>query len=240
MKPPPDAPGSRAVRSPQPPPDRRWFLLPGVTMVGVSLLMISGALTGSPAAAPLPPAPPPVVAATAPVAAAPPASSPAPVAQPVAALGFSPPTRLSIPKIGVDAPFTNLDLDGSGALTAPPVDNKNLVGWYRGGASPGEVGAAVVVGHVDTRTGPAVFLMLRTLKPGDPVDVTRADGSRATFAVDSVQAFAKDHFPDQQVYGDTQDPELRLITCGGVYDRAKKDYLDNVVVFAHLTATHPA
>ncbi|MDH6114764.1 hypothetical protein P3T36_001115 [Kitasatospora sp. MAP12-15] len=201
-------------------------------MVGVSLLMISGALTGSPAAAPLPPAP--AAAGTVAGTAAP---APESSAQPVTALGFSPPTRLSIPRIGVDAPFTNLDLDGSGALNAPPVDNKNLVGWYQGGASPGEAGAAIVVGHVDTRTGPAVFLMLRTLKPGDTVDVTRADGVTAKFSVDSVQAFAKDHFPDQQVYGDTTDAQLRLITCGGTYDKAKKDYLDNVVVFAHLTSS---
>ncbi|WP_406348247.1 class F sortase [Streptomyces sp. NBC_00144] len=151
-----------------------------------------------------------------------------------APLPRSEPTRLTIPTIAVDAPFTPLDLDTSGKLNPPPADNTNMVGWYRGGATPGERGAAIVAGHVDTKTGPAVFLLLRTLKRGNEVDIARKDGTVATFKVDSVETFSKADFPDKRVYGDTPDAQLRLITCGGEYNRAAQDYEDNVVVFAHL------
>ncbi|MGW4891478.1 class F sortase, partial [Kitasatospora sp. NPDC004240] len=165
------------------------------------------------------------------------AASPAAAAAP---LKRSRPTRLRIAQIGVDAPFTELTLDAAGALNAPPPDDRNLVGWYRDGVSPGERGAAVLAGHVDTRTGPAVFLLLSLLVPGNRVEVVRADGTVAVFAVDSVQTFRKDAFPDQQVYGKTPDAQLRLITCGGTYDKKRKDYPDNVVVFAHLESSRKA
>ncbi|MBV2155857.1 class F sortase [Kitasatospora sp. SUK 42] len=170
-----------------------------------------------------------------------PAAVPAPpVAPAFPSLAPSKPTRLRIPQISVDAPFTELTLNPAGQLNAPPPDDKNLVGWYRDGVSPGELGAAVVAGHVDTKTGPAVFLSLSRLRPASRVEVTREDGTVAVFSVDSVQAFAKDAFPDQKVYGNTPDAQLRLITCGGAYDRQKKDYVENVVVFAHLESSHPA
>lgn len=91
-----------------------------------------------------------------------------------------------------------------------------------------------MAGHVDTTTGPAVFLQLQFLKPGATVDITRADGTVASFSVDTVETFKKADFPDKKVYADTPDAQLRLITCGGNYDRKAKDYEDNVVVFAHL------
>ncbi|MEU2025700.1 class F sortase [Streptomyces sp. NPDC016469] len=144
------------------------------------------------------------------------------------------PTRLRIPTIAVDAPFTPLSIGPSGRLDAPPPNDKNLVGWFKDGATPGERGASIVAGHVDTTTGPAVFLQLQFLKPGATVDITRADGTVASFAVDSVETFKKADFPDEKVYADTPDAQLRLITCGGNYDRKAKDYEDNVVVFAHL------
>lgn len=147
------------------------------------------------------------------------------------------PVKLAIPQLFVEAPFVELGLDRAGALEAPAKENHNLVGWYRDGASPGERGSAVVAGHVDTATGPAVFLMLHLLAPGNTIDITRKDGIVATFAVDSVQTFPKDRFPDQQVYADTDEAQLRLITCGGAYDRQRKDYTDNVVVFAHLKSS---
>lgn len=156
------------------------------------------------------------------------------------ALPRSAPTRLSIPAIGVNAPFTPLHLDSSGRLGVPPEDNTNLVGWYAEGPTPGERGNAIVAGHVDTTTGPAVFLFLSLLKPGSTADITRADGTVATFRVDSVHTYPKDAFPDQLVYGDTKDAELRLITCGGTYDRGKHDYRSNVVVFAHLESSRKA
>ncbi|GAA2785765.1 MULTISPECIES: class F sortase [Kitasatospora] len=150
------------------------------------------------------------------------------------------PTRLRIPQIGVDAPFTELTLNPSGQLNAPPPDDKNLVGWYRDGVTPGERGSAVVAGHVDTTKGPAVFLLLSLLLPGNKVEVQRADGTVAVFSVDSVETFSKSAFPDQKVYGKTPDAQLRLITCGGTYDKKRKDYLDNVVVFAHLESSRRA
>nr|WP_246193184.1 class F sortase [Kitasatospora atroaurantiaca] len=158
----------------------------------------------------------------------------------VPTLPRSKPTRLRIPQLFLDAPFMELGLNAAGSLDAPPADNHNLVGWYRGGASPGERGSAVVAGHVDTKTGPAVFLMLHLLAPGSTVDITRADGIVATFVVDSVQTFPKNSFPDAQVYADTSDAQLRLITCGGAYDKKLKDYTDNIVVFAHLQSSKEA
>ncbi|MGW2895360.1 class F sortase [Streptomyces sp. NPDC001212] len=146
----------------------------------------------------------------------------------------SEPTRISIPEIGVDAPFTKLSVNASGQLNPPPANNTNLVGWFKGGPSPGERGASVVVGHLDTKTGPAVFAELDSLEPGAVVNITRADGTVARFKVDSIDAFSKAHFPDDRVYADTATPQLRLITCGGKFDRAKGGYQENVVVFAHL------
>lgn len=150
------------------------------------------------------------------------------------ALPRSPAEHLDIPSIGVSAPFTELTLDQSGVLIPPPSDNNNLAGWFNGGPSPGERGNAIVAGHVDTKTGPAVFYPLSTLKRGSRVTVTRADGIVATFVVDSVETFSKANFPDDRVYGQTPDAQLRLITCGGSYDRTVRDYTANVVVFAHL------
>ncbi|MET7617718.1 class F sortase [Streptomyces sp. NPDC005408] len=156
------------------------------------------------------------------------------------AMPRSAPKRLSILEIAVDAPFTTLSIGKSGQLDAPPPDDNNLVGWFKGGPSPGEPGAAIVAGHVDTKTGPAVFLQLDALKPGSKVDITRDDGTVATFKVDSVESFSKARFPDERVYSDTPDPQLRLITCGGSYDREAKDYTENVVVFAHLDSAKRA
>ncbi|MEK2479186.1 MULTISPECIES: class F sortase [Streptomyces] len=150
------------------------------------------------------------------------------------------PKRLTIPEIAVDAPFTPLTLAESGQLNPPPAGEKNLVGWYQDGASPGERGAAIVAGHVDTKTGPAVFLQLETLKPGATVEITREDGIVATFQVDSVETFSKASFPNDRVYADTPDAQLRLITCGGSYDRKVKDYMANVVAFAHLVSSKRA
>ncbi|MFI9603045.1 class F sortase [Streptomyces sp. NPDC052043] len=149
-------------------------------------------------------------------------------------LAYSPPVRLRIPQIQVDAPFTQLGLDDSGAVSTPPASTPNLVGWYRGSVAPGQDGTSVVVGHLDTRTGPAVFQRLSTLRPGALINVTRADGSTAVFRVTAVRTYAKDRFPDQEVYGDTPGPQLRLITCGGSYDRDRREYDYNVVAFARL------
>ncbi|MDH6629654.1 LPXTG-site transpeptidase (sortase) family protein [Streptomyces sp. LBL] len=144
------------------------------------------------------------------------------------------PVRLLIPKIWVDAPFTALEIGPTGQLEPPPAADTNLVGWYTGGASPGETGTSVIAGHVDTVVSAAVFAGLGELKKDDTFRVVRADRRTATFVVDSVEQFDKDHFPSRRVYDDTPRAQVRLITCAGDYDRTVKDYTANLVVFAHL------
>lgn len=156
------------------------------------------------------------------------------------ALPRSTPTRITIPAIGVNAPFTALSLGADGVLQPPPESNANLAGWYADGPTPGERGPAIVAGHVDTKTGPAVFFLLSLVKPGETAVITRGDGSTATFTVDRVRTFSKGSFPDKEVYGDTPDAELRIITCGGSFDRKKQDYKANTVVFAHLASVKRA
>ncbi|MFD3533293.1 class F sortase [Streptomyces sp. NPDC058664] len=153
------------------------------------------------------------------------------------AMPRSAPLRLTIPGIGVDAPFTGLEIGPSGALDPPPADDTNLVGWHASGTSPGERGTAVIAGHVDTAVAPAVFARLGELSPGDRFHVRREDGTTATFVVDDTESFSKDDFPDERVYADTPRAEARLITCSGAYDRKAKDYTENLVVFAHLDTT---
>ncbi|PPS86950.1 class F sortase [Streptomyces sp. MH60] len=150
------------------------------------------------------------------------------------ALPRSKPVRLRIPEISVDAPFTDLAIGDKGQLQPPPAGDTNLVGWYAKGTSPGERGTAIIAGHVDTKTSAAVFARLDQLDKGDKFRVERADGREATFVVDDLETFAKDEFPSERVYGDTDRPEVRLITCAGDYDHKAKDYTDNLVVFAHL------
>ncbi|WP_327181768.1 class F sortase [Streptomyces sp. NBC_01334] len=144
------------------------------------------------------------------------------------------PVRLLIPKIAVDAPFVDLAIGPTGQLEPPPANDVNLVGWHAKGASPGETGTAIIAGHVDTKTSPAVFAGLNGLAKGDSFQVLRADGAKASFRVDSVETFDKADFPSERVYGDTPEAQVRLITCAGAYDRRVKDYTDNLVVFAHL------
>ncbi|MFE1579216.1 class F sortase [Streptomyces fradiae] len=189
---------------------------------------VRGAGPGRPAArppAPKEPSPKPSVKPSA-------RPSPAP-------LPASPPVRVAVPAITIEAPLVRLGLDGTGRLTSPPVDNPKVAGWYKDGATPGEKGTAILVGHRDTRTGPAVFLNLDVLKPGNTVRITRQDGVTAVFTVDRVRTFDKERFPDKEVYGPAPRPELRLLTCGGAFDR-EKGYAANIVVFAHLTDTVPA
>lgn len=159
-----------------------------------------------------------------------------PVPGTVAPLAASAPVRLRIPAIRVDAPVTEVGLDGQRRLEPPKAADRDLVGWYRGGVSPGETGTAVTVGHVDNRQGPAVFYRLGLLRPGHTVEVLRRDGRWAVFTVDAVRSYSKAAFPDAEVYSAASRPELRLLTCGGRYDR-RSGYQANTVVFAHLTAT---
>jgi hypothetical protein len=141
------------------------------------------------------------------------------------------PIGLVVP--GIDLRADHLDdlaTDPGGTLQVP-ADPQEL-GWFAGGAVPGQTGPAVVVGHVDSWQGPGGFWRLRDLHPGDPIGVPRSDGTVAHFVVDSVESFDKDAFPTQRVYGPTPGPSLRLVTCGGAFDRGARSYLDNIVVFA--------
>lgn len=156
-----------------------------------------------------------------------------------ALLPRSRPTTLTLAYLDVEAPVVDLRLDSHGQLAAPPDDNSDLVGWYADGPSPGENGTVIVVGHRDTRAGPAVFVGLGAVTTGRLVELRRADGRTAVYTVDAVKTYDKAHFPSREVYGARARPELRLITCGGAYDR-RTGYTGNIVVYAHLTATRPA
>jgi len=142
-----------------------------------------------------------------------------------------PPTRLRIPSIHVDSPLVPLTLDPRHQLNAPSVYDR--AGWYAAGVVPGDAGPAVIAGHVDSYRGPAVFFELGTLRPGDVVQVRRG-GQWLTFGVTAVGSYAKELFPAEQVYRATPDAELRVITCGGDFDRVHQRYYDNVVVYANL------
>ncbi|SCG81021.1 class F sortase [Micromonospora rifamycinica] len=141
----------------------------------------------------------------------------------------APPTRVRVARIGVDSTLTALGLDRDGTLV-PPADFTRA-GWYGGGPAPGDPGPAVIAGHLDSRRGPAVFARLGELRPGDRIEVWRGD-RRVTFRVTGALRTPKDAFPTATVYGPTPGPELRLITCGGDFDRRVRHYRDNVVVFA--------
>jgi LPXTG-site transpeptidase (sortase) family protein len=149
------------------------------------------------------------------------------------------PVRLRIPAIAVDARVVDLGLNQDGTLEVPA--DFDVTGWYTGRSVPGETGPSVVVGHVDSHTGPAVFIELSRLEAGDLVQIDRSDGLVAWFQIRDFAQVDKDEFPTQQVYGDTEEPTLRLITCGGDFDRAARSYEQNLIVFAdHLGNSTPA
>jgi sortase (surface protein transpeptidase) len=142
------------------------------------------------------------------------------------------PARIEIPSIDVTSDLDPLDLAGDGAIEPPP--RWETAGWYRRGVRPGQRGPAVILGHVDSATGPAVFFRLDELDKGDEIHIVREDGSTARFAVQRSQRYRKARFPTGEVYLPTPDPTLRLVTCTGEFDRAAGSYRDNLVVFADL------
>jgi LPXTG-site transpeptidase (sortase) family protein len=209
--------------------------------VAAGLVVIAGATTGllltrhsTPAMRPAAvglgavPAPTgPIVGAfpspTGPIVAVSQSAAPKPVAAPVS---------LTIPLIGVQTNLMTLGLGSNGTLDVPPLSMASVAGWYTGSPRPGAIGSAIIVGHIDTTKGPAVFYRLSTLTRGDKIYVKRSDGTLVEFQVTSVQQYPKDHFPTQAVYGAVPDPELRLITCDGTFDLATGHYLSNIVVYA--------
>jgi len=161
-----------------------------------------------------------------------------PVAQaPAADVSSLSVARVQIPSIGVDAAVEPLERDASGVLL-PPVEWEDA-GWYRAGVLPGQVGPAVIAGHLDTTLREAVFVHLKQLIGGDQVTVTMSDGSTATYAVDRAIDVEKQTFPTEEVYGPTPDAQLRLITCNGPFDDAAGTYANNYIVFATLVSRTP-
>ncbi len=142
------------------------------------------------------------------------------------------PVAIRIPAIKVNADIIGLGLNDDGTIEVPA--EADLTGWWRGGPEPGETGPAVILGHIDSRVGPAVFYRLRDLQPGDLIHVDRKDGTSVSYVVETSEQHAKDDFPTQAVYGPTDDPTLRLITCGGHFDRDVRSYEDNFIVFASI------
>jgi len=234
-------------------PDRRGVAAAAVAVVALALGGTSAVVAGVRADSQGPPQP--EAAASAPAATPPPASA-APSAPPLparagatsAAQAMPPPATtldvptmprarpvgLAIPSIGVASrSIVELATEADGSLEVPR--DYGQPGWFTPGPAPGQLGPAVIAGHVDSEAGPGIFYRLGELRPGATVEVARDDGTTARFVVDKVERYPKNAFPTTAVYGDTTHrSELRLITCGGAFDRSTGHYVDNVVAYAHL------
>ena len=220
-----------AGRTPR--PTRRRLTVVAVTLAVVGAVLLAVGLSGQET----PPAPDPATAAG--------SSTPAPVAEVPAtttvpapmtpSVPVAEPVSVSIPAIDVRSDLLRLGLNDDHTLEVPPLAADSKAGWYTGSPRPGQAGPAVILGHVDSAEyGPGVFFDLGALHRGDRVDVARADGTVAAFAVDRVASYPKSDFATLDVYGNTPGPELRLITCGGEFDASQRSYEDNIVVFASL------
>lgn len=205
--------------------------------VAVVLAVAGASMLGYALAAqqPEPPQPPAAAAGTAGPAI--PVSTPPPTGTRPAVLTRAEPTSIEIPTIGVSSPVNQVGLNPDKTVEVPrPGPRYDQAAWYRNSPTPGELGPSVILGHIDSaKSGPSVFFKLGALRPGQQIQVGRADRSTATFTVDSVASYPKDAFPTQAVYGDTDSAALRLITCGGTFDDATGQYDNNTVVYAHLT-----
>ncbi|MCZ4123794.1 class F sortase [Streptomyces sp. H39-S7] len=219
-RPPPAPGGGRPART-------RWLLAAAVVATGMAL--VTGGSTALLARSQRHPAP--VNVGTLPIPQTATATLPTP-ATPAAR-----PVGISIPGIGVHHSLSSLRVQQDGHLAVP--DDPDQVGWWSDGPLPGDPGAAVIVGHVDSATGPAAFYNLSSLRPGDRITVERADHSQVTFTVLALREYPKDAIPDAQVYATSGPPALRLITCGGEYDSQQGSYRDNLVVYATQTNAGP-
>ncbi|GAA2366545.1 hypothetical protein GCM10010404_21340 [Nonomuraea africana] len=215
----------------------------GHVIVAVTLLAAAGCMPVE--AAPRPAARTPVAAAPRPVARVPPFFSESTVRDPwptplAGELSRSEPTHVLIPRVGVSAPLVVLGVGDDGQLAVPPLDHANIAGWYGGGPTPGERGSAVIAGHLDTTTGPAVFARLSDVRVGDTVAAVRGDGTVAVFSVERMERTPKSRFPADEVYGSTSERKLVLVTCGGAFDRIRRSYTDNLIVHAVFRAAYAA
>jgi hypothetical protein len=151
------------------------------------------------------------------------------------------PVSVDIPAIGVTSELLHLGVNSDGSIQVPSLETSAAeAAWYKYSATPGQIGASVIEGHVDSYQGPAVFFRLGALRPGDTIDVRLADGVTAIFKVTGVRQYAKSHFPAKAIYQATDYAALRLITCGGAFDYATGHYLSSTVVFASLISSRPA
>ncbi len=153
-----------------------------------------------------------------------------------APLARSTPSWVDIPSIGARSTLIQLGLDANKAVQIPPVDKPQQAGWYEYGPTPGQPGPAVILGHIDGDHQQGIFFRLHELKPGATVSVGRQDGTTVNFTVTKVDEVTKSAFPTNAVYGNTPDPQLRLITCGGAFDATTGHYLDNVIVYATMSS----
>jgi hypothetical protein len=215
---------------------RTWLAL-AVALAVVAAIAVVVAVTGQRQA----PQPAAATGEPAPSSTAAPPTVPAPAQAPAApAPAVAEPVSVGIPTIDVTSQLMRLDLNDDGSVEVPPLEPDDRAGWYQRGPAPGAIGPAVILGHVDSAEhGPGVFFDLGALAPGDEVTVSRADGTVAVFAVDRVERHPKDAFPTIAVYGNTDDAQLRLITCGGDFDSGARSYEDNVIAFATLVGTRP-
>ena len=145
-------------------------------------------------------------------------------------LGRSEPTNIQIESLTIDYRVFPVGQNPDGTIETPDIFD-NRVGWYKFGPTPGEVGPAVLVGHVDTYKGPSVFWRLSQAIPGEIIRITRQDGSVATFTITKVAQYGQNDFPTMEIYGNTELPEVRLITCGGAFNYLTMKYSKNTVVY---------
>jgi sortase (surface protein transpeptidase) len=153
----------------------------------------------------------------------------------VQTLAASTPTTVSVPSIGATSSLMPLGLNSDQSLQVPPLSNPMQAGWFDKSPTPGSLGPAVILGHVNGSGKAGIFYKLKDVKAGDQIMVARRDGQTAVFTVSHIDTVPKAAFPADQVYGDTPDAQLRLITCGGVFDPSARSYEANVVVYANLT-----
>jgi hypothetical protein len=225
---------SGVTSPPEPPPGGFRARLAGIAGV---LLLLGGAVTVGVAVLAQKHAPQPSAAAAG-------AIGPAVRGAKGPWLDRSLPMSVDIPAIGVHSGLLRLGVNADGSIQVPSLTTSAAeAAWYRYSPTPGQIGASVIEGHVDSYRGPAVFFQLGALRPGDVIDVTLADGVTAIFRVTGVRDYSKAKFPTRTIYGPTDYAALRLITCGGVFDYATGHYLSSTVVFASLTsyrkAAHP-
>ncbi len=210
-------------------PLRTWGLIAGaLALLGSGCLLLGLQEHQHPLAGPAPSARVPRAAKT---------KAAAPVQSAVLATARSTPVELNIPALSLTVSLSTLGLNSDGTVQVPT--DIQQPGWYGLGPSPGEIGSAVILGHVDSQAGPAVFFELRSLVTGDLVNVTLADGVTARFSVTSATMYPKTSFPDQLVYTSHGYSALQLVTCGGAFDEQTGHYLSNVVVYTSLVALIP-